>query len=72
VKDHRDQLLAIRNGEVPWIEINNWRLDLHKQFDIAYENTQLPDRPDYSKANAFLIKARKTRVFHDGNCRDRE
>lgn len=72
VEDHRDQLLAIRNGEVPWVEINKWRLDLHKQFDIAYENTLLPDRPDYAKANAFLIRARKMRVFQDGNCRDRE
>lgn len=67
VEEHRDRLLDIKQGGVPWQEIDAWRLELHQQFDAAYEKTQLPDRPDYARANAFLIKARKARAFesHD-------
>ena len=59
VDDHRDQLLAIRRGEVPWEEVENWRLSLHHEFNAAFETTKLPERPDYEQANAFLIKARR-------------
>jgi hypothetical protein len=57
---HRESLLAIRRGEVPWDEVNKWRLSLHHEFDSAYATTDLPARPDYEKANNFLIKARRT------------
>lgn len=59
VDEHREQLLAIKQGEVPWEETENWRLALHTEFDSALEETKLPERPDYEKANAFLIKARR-------------
>lgn len=62
VTDHRDKLLQIRRGEIAWEEINAWRLDLHHQFDAAFATTHLPDRPDYEKANAFLLKARRRMV----------
>jgi hypothetical protein len=71
VEEHREQLLAIRRGEVPWEQIDAWRLELHKQFDAAYEKTSLPDRPDYGWANAFLIKARKMRALEGGCDGDR-
>ena len=61
----RDQLLAIRRGEVEWGEINTWRRQLHREFDVAYETTQLPDRPDYDRANSFLIRARRSMVSAD-------
>lgn len=56
---HRDQLLAIRKGEVPWEETEKWRQALHSEFDLAFSQTKLPDRPDYSRANDFLVKARR-------------
>jgi uncharacterized protein len=59
VAEHRDRLLAIRRGEVPWEEVNEWRLSLHKLFDAAYATTKLPERPDYERANVFLLKARR-------------
>ena len=62
VEEHRERLLSIRRGEVPWDEINAWRLRLHKEFDEAYTNTSLPERPDYERANAFLIGARRQMV----------
>lgn len=56
---HREQLLAVKRGELPWDEVNAWRLALHRQFDEAARTTALPERPDYEAANAFLIRARK-------------
>jgi len=56
--EHREQLLAIKRGEMPWEETEKWRLALHTEFDKALEETTLPERPDYEKANDFLIKAR--------------
>ena len=60
--EHRERLRAIKRGEVPWDEVEAWRVDLHRQFDAAAEATKLPDRPDYERANAFLVKARRTMV----------
>ncbi len=60
VEEHREQLLAIRRGEVPWEEVNAWRLSLHHVFNAAFAETRLPERPDYEAANAFLLKARQS------------
>lgn len=60
IDEYRDELLAIKNGEMPWVEVNKWRLDLHREFDREYDVTRLPDRPNYTAANAFLIKVRRT------------
>ena len=62
VGEHRERLLAIRRGEVAWDELDAWRLDLHKRFDAAFAQTKLPDRPDYERANALLIRARRGQV----------
>jgi predicted nucleotidyltransferase len=59
VERHREDLLAVRRGETPWDEVESWRRSLHREFDAAYESTRLPDRPDYERANAFLIEARR-------------
>jgi predicted nucleotidyltransferase len=59
VEEHREQLLAIKRGELPWEETEKWRLSLHSEFDRAFAATKLPERPDCEKANAFLIKARR-------------
>jgi len=56
---HRDRLLAIKSGETRFEEVETWRLELHKKFNSAFEHTSLPERPDYERANEFLIKARR-------------
>ncbi len=56
---HREELLAIKRGEVKWEEITARRLALHQEFDAALAKTKLPERPDDEKANAFLIRARR-------------
>ena len=59
VDEHRDRLLAIRRAEVPWDDVESWRLNLHQEFNRAFETTKLPERPDYERANAFLVSARR-------------
>ena len=62
VDEYRDQLIAIKKGEVPWEDVEKWRLSLHKDFEKAFRETSLPERPDYERANRFLIKARRSAV----------
>ncbi len=60
--EHRDELLAIRRGEVPWRDVDARRLDLHRRFDQAFVRTRLPERPDGDRVNAFLLTARQSMV----------
>ena len=59
VGEHRDALLAVKRGERAWEDVNAWRLELRKQFDAAFQQTELPERPDYHAANDFLVRARR-------------
>jgi hypothetical protein len=62
VGEHRERLFAIKNEEMAWDEVEAWRKRLHKEFDLALEQTALPERPDYERANDFLVKARRLAV----------
>lgn len=55
--EYRELLLAVKRGEVAWQETEQWRLSLHREFEQAVEQTNLPERPDYEKANELLINA---------------
>ena len=62
VEEHRERLLLIKRGELPWDEVNAWRLALHAEFDRALATSPLPERPDYAWANDYLIRARRSAV----------
>jgi predicted nucleotidyltransferase len=62
VSTDRERLLAVKRGEISWEALNVWRLNLHREFEKAFAETTLPDRPDYEKANEFLIDARRRMV----------
>jgi hypothetical protein len=62
VEEHRDRLMAIRRGDVHWNEVNDWRLALHREFDDSFVTTRLPERPDFERANAFLVNVRASMV----------
>jgi len=59
VEAHRDRLLAVKRGDTSWAEVDAWRKELHRDFERALAETQLPERPNYEKANNFLIRARR-------------
>jgi uncharacterized protein len=65
VDEHRDQLLAIKRGEVAWEETEKWRLSLHNHFDRALSESKLPERPNYEQANALLVKARRAALSEE-------
>ena len=58
VEAHREKLLAVKRGDMPWPEVDAWRKDLHRDFERALVETKLPERPNYEAANRLLIKAR--------------
>jgi predicted nucleotidyltransferase len=57
--DTRERLLAVKNGALPWREVDAWRGQLHRDFEDALAATALPERPDYETVNAFLVTARR-------------
>jgi uncharacterized protein len=59
VEAHRDQLVAVKHGEWTWEQVDVWRAKLHADFEEALRQTTLPERPDYTAANAFLIATRR-------------
>jgi uncharacterized protein len=65
-EEYRERLLAIKYQQVAWDEVNAWRLSLHDTFDRSFANSNLPERPDYERANAFLIRARREQVRGSG------
>lgn len=62
VEANRQTLLSIKRGETVWREVSELRLNLHKEFEKAFAETSLPERPNYEKANELLIKARRSTV----------
>lgn len=64
--DFRDRLLAIRQGDMEWEELNKWRLTLHKEFARLADQNTLPPKPDLKEINDFLVRARLEMVKIDG------
>lgn len=58
-RGQRDKLLDIKHGRLQFEVVENWRLELQKKFEAAFQNTPLPDRPDYERVNEFLLQARR-------------
>lgn len=63
VGEHREALLAVRRGDVPWAEVEAWRLALHAELDDALETTPLPAAPDVARVDTWLrsVRARSAR-----------
>ncbi len=57
VAEHRDELLHIRNDGLPFEEVQRRALELDEQFQQAFEQTTLPEQPDYARVDDFLIRA---------------
>ncbi len=58
VGPRRDELLAVKRGELSWEKVDAWRQALHHDFEQALIETKLPERPDYEVANELLLTAR--------------
>ncbi|CAM2066972.1 Nucleotidyltransferase domain-containing protein [Sulfidibacter corallicola] len=65
-EEKRPLLSSIRHGELSWEAVDTLRTKLHAEFEEAFLNCTLPDRPDYDTVNQFLIEARRsaTKTLH--------
>ncbi|GAB2822320.1 nucleotidyltransferase domain-containing protein [Actinoallomurus bryophytorum] len=59
VADHRERLLAVRRGEVAWAEVDAWRRTLTRDMDTALAATGLPEEPDRTRVETFLVSVRR-------------
>ncbi|MFC7219334.1 DNA polymerase beta superfamily protein [Streptomyces polyrhachis] len=55
---HRDRLLAVGRGEVPWPRITAWRAELTAALDAALPASPLPEEPDGERVQAWLVSVR--------------
>ena len=62
VGEHRDELMRIKQEQLPFEAIYQRALDLDQQFQAAFARTALPDRPNVEAVDAFLIWARRQRA----------
>ena len=62
VAEHREELLHIRNDGLPFEEVKRRALKLDERFQRAFEQTGLPEQPDYTQVDDFLIRARRRMV----------
>ncbi len=60
VSEFRSELLAIRNGQSSFEEVEQTALELDRQFALEFESTSLPEQPDFEAVNRFLIEARRS------------
>ena len=62
VSGHREELLHIRDGGLTFEQVKQRALALDREFQQAFETTQLPEQPDYERIDQLLIDARKRMV----------
>ncbi|CAL2061864.1 Nucleotidyltransferase [Streptomyces murinus] len=59
VGDHREPLLAVKRGEVPWAAVESWTTRLATETETALRRTSLPPEPDHARVADFLFRARR-------------
>ncbi|MFE7107336.1 DNA polymerase beta superfamily protein [Streptomyces sp. NPDC057575] len=58
----RDELLAVKRGEVPWEEIEHRMNRLTEESEETARNSPLPPEPDRARVEDFLIRTRRASV----------
>ncbi len=59
VGDARDDLLAVKRGEVPWPEVERRMTTLAEESDSAAPKSPLPAEPDTAAVEDFLFRTRR-------------
>jgi len=62
VSQHRETLLEVKRGEWDFERVHQSALELDAEFQKAFEQTRLPEQPDYDRVKEFLIHARRSMV----------
>jgi hypothetical protein len=67
VGGHRERLLAVRSGDVPWLDVRRWVEDLQDRTVKAVLRTPLPVLPDTAAVERWLISVRRRCAQHEGH-----
>ncbi|MFI8438773.1 DNA polymerase beta superfamily protein [Streptomyces sp. NPDC079020] len=59
VGDAREELLAVKRGEVPWAEVETRMNRLADESDEAAARSPLPAGPDRARVEDFLVRTRR-------------
>ncbi len=59
VGEHREPLLAVKRGEVPWPEVEARMARLAEETERALPRTPLPAEPDRRRVEDFLLRTRR-------------
>ncbi|MFD5134054.1 nucleotidyltransferase domain-containing protein [Streptomyces olindensis] len=59
VGEHRESLLAVKRGEVPWSEVESRMARLEREADEAVGRSPLPAEPDRRRVEDFLTRCRR-------------
>ncbi|MBK3594517.1 MULTISPECIES: nucleotidyltransferase domain-containing protein [Streptomyces] len=62
VGDAREELLAVKRGEVPWPEVEHRMNRLAEENDEAVARSPLPPGPDRARVEDFLVRTRRASV----------
>ena len=68
VGEHREKLLAIKVKDMTFDEASGWKDELIEDFTKAFDECDLPDKPDYVWANDYLVRVRKWKyenIYHN-------
>ncbi|CAM5585012.1 nucleotidyltransferase domain-containing protein [Streptomyces pilosus] len=57
--DHREPLLAVKRGEVPWPEVEARMARLEREAAAAVDRSPLPAEPDRRRVEDFLVRTRR-------------
>lgn len=57
--EHHDRLTEVRAGQLPWDQVESWRLELQQRLEEAAATTFLPAEPDAARVQAWLSDLRR-------------
>jgi hypothetical protein len=65
VGEHRAQLLAVRDGDVPWKDVVKWVEDLRDRTARAVLRSPLPAVPDTAAVEDWLVSVRRRSALEE-------
>ncbi|GAA3432131.1 nucleotidyltransferase domain-containing protein [Kutzneria kofuensis] len=65
VGEHRSQLLAVREGDVPWKDVVKWVEDLRDRTARAVLRSPLPAVPDTAAVEDWLVSVRRRSALEE-------
>lgn len=61
----REELLAVKGGQVPLDRVLQRADELAEELEQAFQRTTLPEEPDYEAAHEFLLRCRRHAAAED-------